>query len=322
MGSRENARSLSVASSLLATLVLTGIIAVLLFQNVQLRNRLQNNSLTIHNLSRQVEALTVENSQLREQNDHLTKTLQDYQLRVRSYQAQLYQLKKKLNLTGENQTTLGWRTTVSIIAPAVKKIEYRDIFGFPEGEKYVGIATNLTLEAVPGLGRVLVNTDPPMGEVFQDTAVTAKETAEKISGLSLSKYDLIFSVQANDTVPSVDGPSAGAAMTLLVLGLLENLTINHRVSLTGTISPDGKIGAIGGVVEKAVAAEKAGIKIFCIPKENEYTAVTYYQRVGPFVIPYQKLRKTVDLISAKTNLTVYLVDDIHDVAKIATKTYA
>ena len=320
MEKTERTRSAGLVVSLLSSLVLLGLIAVLFAHNAQLRRQLDENSLTIQNLSKQVEALTVQNSQLKEQNDHLTKALKDYQLRVRSYQAQLYQLKKKLNLSAENQTTLGWRTTVSIIVPAVKKIVHRDIFGFPEGEKYVGIATNLTLEAVPGLGRVLVNTDPPMGEVFQDTAVTAKETAERISGLSLSKYDLIFSIQAQDKIPSVDGPSAGAAMTLLVLALLENLTIRHDVSMTGTISPDGRVGAVGSVVEKAVAAEKAGAKVFCIPKENEYTTVTYYQQVGPFVIPYRRLKKTTDLIAAQTNLTVYLVEDIQDVVRIATGT--
>ena len=73
-------------------------------------------------------------------------------------------------------------------------------------------------------------------------------------------------------------------------------------------------------MEKAVAAEKAGAKVFCIPKENEYTTVTYYQQVGPFVIPYRRLKKTTDLIAAQTNLTVYLVEDIQDVVRIATGT--
>ena len=111
-------------------------------------------------------------------------------------------------------------------------------------------------------------------------------------------------------------------MTLMVLSLLEERDIDPTVSMTGTISPDGSIGPIGSPVEKAVAAEEAGARIFCIPKDNEYTLVRYQRNVqlGPFVVPqyYTVEEKTADLIGERTNLTVRIVSDIEELYGIAT----
>jgi PDZ domain-containing protein len=58
--------------------------------------------------------------------------------------------------------------------------------------------------------------------------------------------------------------------TLAVIELLtkENLLNGRSVAGTGTIEKDGKIGAIGGIEEKLVAAQRAGVDLFLAPKEN------------------------------------------------------
>jgi uncharacterized protein len=160
-----------------------------------------------------------------------------------------------------------------------------------------------------------------MGDVFQDTAVAAKETAERITGTMLLAHDLVFSIEAPEIVPSVDGPSAGAAMTLMILSLIEERPIDARVSVTGTISPDGTMGPIGGVVEKAEAAEAAGAEIFCIPKGNEITEVQEPKeyRIGPFIVTRSTYVdvETKALIEEKTDLTVYVVENVAELAQIA-----
>jgi predicted S18 family serine protease len=263
----------------------------------------------------------MENSELISQNQYLEDAVKDYQQKVRSYQAEVHRLRQLANLTSDNSTVLLRTENIRMVVPAVMA-EVQNIWGRPRITGYIGIATNLTLEAVYGQGRVLVNTIPPMGEVFQDTAVTAKDTAERLTGKSLFDYDLIFSIEAPDVVPSVDGPSAGAAMTLMVLSLLEEKSLDPEVSLTGTISPDGEVGAIGGAVEKAIAAEEAGAHIFCIPRANEYTQVTYERevQVGPFVwkMPYTRNEKTKSLIEERTDLNVVIVEDVLDLIEIAT----
>jgi PDZ domain-containing protein len=72
-----------------------------------------------------------------------------------------------------------------------------------------------------------------------------------------------------DTGPVI-GPSAGMMFVLEILDRLlpENLTGGRLVAGTGTISIDGKVGGIGGVKQKVIAAERAGIDYFLVPAEN------------------------------------------------------
>jgi PDZ domain-containing protein len=65
----------------------------------------------------------------------------------------------------------------------------------------------------------------------------------------------------------IGGPSAGLAFTLAILDTLSNgkLTGAHVVAATGTISPGGAVGEVGGVQEKTVAVEAAGAQVFFVP---------------------------------------------------------
>lgn len=69
---------------------------------------------------------------------------------------------------------------------------------------------------------------------------------------------------------SIGGPSAGLAMTLALIDKLSggSLTGHNVVAATGTISANGDVGLVGGVAEKAVAVERAGAKVFFVPKGN------------------------------------------------------
>jgi predicted S18 family serine protease len=205
-----------------------------------------------------------------ERNEAYSTMLDNYQQLVLSYQETA-----AYNLT--NSTYLHPNlTSASVSAPAVMTVSSRTWPGY----EYVGVITELSLEIVPGKGRVLVSTDPLMGEVFQDTAILAKETAEKISGKSLGSYDLIFSISAPAEIPAVDGPSAGAAMCLLVLSLIEHQPIRSDISLTGTIEPDGTVGAIGGLAQKAQAAKDSGATTFLISEENSQMTITETRTVS------------------------------------------
>lgn len=307
---------------LAVVLVLLIFTLALMAQNVGLKRRLDENTLAVENLSTQVESMTMKNSELASQNQYLEDAISDYQERVRAYQAEVHQLRQLANLTTGNSTFITGDLTIRMVVPAVMAETSVNIWGRREITGYIGIATNLTLEAVFGQGRVLVDTKPPMGEVFQDTAVMAKETAEKLTGKKIYDHDLIFSIEAPELVPSVDGPSAGAAMTLMILALLEERSLDPRVSLTGTVSPDGSVGAIGGVVEKAAAAEGAGMRTFCIPRENAYTRVPYVREipVGPFTWQITDTRdvETKSLIEDQTDLNIVLVDDVQELFEIAT----
>ncbi|WP_020155639.1 SepM family pheromone-processing serine protease [Caldibacillus debilis] len=68
----------------------------------------------------------------------------------------------------------------------------------------------------------------------------------------------------------IGGPSAGLMFTLEIYNQLTkgDLTKGYRIAGTGTIESDGKVGPIGGVDQKVVAADKEGAEIFFAPNEN------------------------------------------------------
>ena len=69
---------------------------------------------------------------------------------------------------------------------------------------------------------------------------------------------------------NVVGPSAGGVFTLEIYDQLieEDLTKGKKVAGTGTISLDGSIGMIDGILQKIIAADKAGADLFLVPSGN------------------------------------------------------
>lgn len=69
---------------------------------------------------------------------------------------------------------------------------------------------------------------------------------------------------------NIGGPSAGLMFTLESYEIFthQNLTGGKRVAGTGTIAPNGRVGIIGGVDKKVVAASRAGAKIFFAPTDR------------------------------------------------------
>lgn len=72
-------------------------------------------------------------------------------------------------------------------------------------------------------------------------------------------------------VKKTGGPSGGMVFAIGVIELLtkEDLLRGRHVAGTGTISTDGKVGAIGGINEKIMSAYKSGATLFLAPAENE-----------------------------------------------------
>jgi predicted S18 family serine protease len=238
--------------------------------------------------------------------------LEQYQQIVRSYQERIAEANLSINITIPTYLLLN---TASVIAPAVRTV------GSFQSVSYEGVSTTLTLEMIAGKGRVLVSTKPVMGEVFQDTAVLAKETAERLSGKSLANYDLIFSIEAPSEIPAVDGPSAGAAMCLLVLSLIDGEALSANVAVTGTINPDGTVGEIGGVLEKAQAAREAGSTLLLVSEENSQLTIyreettTRWGRVFRRQVPVQVSAE--EYIETNVGIEVELVHDVEDLLRLA-----
>jgi len=89
------------------------------------------------------------------------------------------------------------------------------------------------------------------------------EAAAAFSQVNITGNDILISFVINGTV--IGGPSAGAATTIATIAALEGKTVRLDYVLTGTIEEDGSIGQVGGVFDKAVAAEKHNITRFLVP---------------------------------------------------------
>jgi len=83
--------------------------------------------------------------------------------------------------------------------------------------------------------------------------------------IEFAEFDFEIDIDSSE----VGGPSAGLAFTLSTLDYLTegNLTGGDDVAVTGTISPDGSVGPVGGVVQKSAAVKDLGIDLFIVPAD-------------------------------------------------------
>jgi ATP-dependent Lon protease len=125
----------------------------------------------------------------------------------------------------------------------------------------------LFLEAskVPGTGRLILTGQ--LGDVMKESAQAALTLAKTHVGDALEKSDIHIHVPAGATPK--DGPSAGVAMFVALVSLLQNRAVRPDVAMTGEISLRGLVLPIGGVKEKLLAALRAGITTVMLPRRNE-----------------------------------------------------
>ncbi len=229
----------------------------------------------------------------------LKQDISELNKQVKLFQGQADQIQQKLGaITSEKESLDKIRSQLeekaqsvvpssskSITAVAVRPVMISD--GFFQETQYQGTVMNIKVDIRDGTGLVLVNTETPTGVDFQTSAKTAVKVAQEYTSTSLAKKDVIFSITSKNEngLQAVDGPSAGMAMTVLLVMEIQDKPINDKILLTGTIQPDGMIGPIGGAAEKADAAGKYGAKTFIVPKGQAVTMIQECQESqnGPFL---------------------------------------
>jgi ATP-dependent Lon protease len=129
----------------------------------------------------------------------------------------------------------------------------------------------IEVNLMPGKGHLTLTGQ--LGEVMQESAQAAltytRSQAKKlgIDDEAFERTDIHIHLPEG-AVPK-DGPSAGISLAVALISAFTNRPVKRDVSMTGEITLRGRMLAVGGVREKALAARRAGIKVFVLPGKNK-----------------------------------------------------
>jgi ATP-dependent Lon protease len=153
---------------------------------------------------------------------------------------------------------------------------------FLREEDEVGVATGVAWTAaggeilfievtiMPGKGSLTLTGQ--MGDVMQESAQAAHSYTRSCAHIYGINDEVFENTDIHIHIPEgavpKDGPSAGAAIATALVSSFTNRPIRRDLGLTGEITLRGRILAVGGIREKALAARRAGIKTFMLPSKN------------------------------------------------------
>ncbi|MCD3217703.1 ATP-dependent protease, Lon family [Clostridium botulinum C] len=114
-------------------------------------------------------------------------------------------------------------------------------------------------------GKGFIRFNDTAGSMAKDSVFNATSVIRKITNKDVKDYDVHVNAVGGGRI---DGPSAGAAITVCIISALLNKPIRQDIAVTGEISLRGKIKPVGGIFEKVYGARRKGIKCVIVPKDN------------------------------------------------------
>ena len=114
-------------------------------------------------------------------------------------------------------------------------------------------------------GKGTIRFNDTAGTMAKDSVFNATSVLRAITGKDVAELDLHINVVGGG---NIDGPSAGLAIFLALYSSVTKTPLPQDLAVTGELSIQGKIRAVGGVVEKLYAARQAGMRRVMLPKEN------------------------------------------------------
>jgi ATP-dependent Lon protease len=171
---------------------------------------------------------------------------------------------------------------LSVTAPRVRELLGRPRFqpDIRRRTSEAGVATGLAwtpvggdvlfveASAMPGKGKLTITGQ--LGDVMRESAEAALSYVRGHADLPddwFAKHDVHVHVPAG-AIPK-DGPSAGITMATALMSLVSGRPVRDDVAMTGELTLTGQVLPIGGLKEKALAAQRAGIHRILAPRRNE-----------------------------------------------------
>ncbi len=158
------------------------------------------------------------------------------------------------------------------------KYDYND-----NKEEYVGVVNAMSytpfggdilqIETAIYKGKNNIITTGSLGDVFKESieiALSYIKNNYKLLKVNFTKLeDIDIHIHVPEGAVKKDGPSAGVAITTALISNLTNKKIPTDISMTGEITLNGKVLAIGGLKEKIIGAKRSNIKTIYLPKDNK-----------------------------------------------------
>lgn len=136
--------------------------------------------------------------------------------------------------------------------------------------------------------------------IEQSIKLISRPDKSAFIGITLEN-NVSYPVKVSVDIENTGGPSGGL---IFAVGIIEKLTpenfVNGRnIAGTGTITPSGEVGPIGGIMEKIAGAKAAGVKIFLAPAEN--CIDIYDVPAGITIAPVKSLTEALDVLRQSQN---------------------
>jgi len=157
----------------------------------------------------------------------------------------------------------------------------------------VGVATGVAWTATGGeilfvevtkmKGKGNLSLTGSLGDVMKESAQAAlsyaRSHAEEL-GININFFaENDFHVHIPEGAIPKDGPSAGVTIATALLSVCTNLKVMRDVAMTGEITLRGNVLPIGGVKEKVLAAQRAGVRRMILPAPNKKDLIDIPQKV-------------------------------------------
>ncbi len=243
-----------------------------------------------HLVPRSMEAMGIAGDQMRVTDEALELLISEYTMEggVRGLRKRIDGLCRSLAVKVATDPDVKLEVTPDVIREEIDARPIRHDSILPEPS--VGVVTGLAWTPVggdilyietklmPGKGQLIITGQ--LGDVMKESARIALSVVTAMfpgEAEKLKDHDIHIHVPAGATPK--DGPSAGVTLTTAIASLLTGRVVDPHIAMTGEVALRGAVMPIGGLPEKLMAAQRAGVTKVFIPKENLYDLKDVAQEV-------------------------------------------